>query len=596
MSSLRRTCFLVLSLSAWCHAEFIDGVSGRYLPRLDSVVALQKSKGDRKVLAHAMQYMFPGHVTYDDSLYRPDGKARLTGGLFEEYPLHGFHAEADDLTLATAKKEIELALQAGIDGFIYFYTVHKTGVHPRLHNKLFTLFRAAEAVDAPFAITIALTPKFIGHERSVAEKVEVICRMLKTLMDEVGADHPNWLRAPDGALILYTHQAALIGKDVRYESDILCWHETIDAKIGEIADAYYSVLETLDLDAHLVFRAVEKNLFARQRERFGLDAADLDRNYEAYLRAVCRHFPFVKFFRSDLYPAASRERSAAVAIIRENGRGFVGSVMIDSYTTRKFDENGRQIKRLKQIEAPGFDPDSLHAKVGYTGNSHYFTRMWEWIIDNDCVAAEIITWNDYLEGHAFAPTLNHHFGQHAMLKHFKCRWKTGHAPSYGSADFPEEVVVFFKKYKHGIEPTLFRYPLRKKIDFVPDDFYAKMVAYSNRMDVVTFLGSPAAIDINGERFTAGKGMTVLRVEPVLGRQHIRVMRNGTAVIDYTTTEGRTNNPYRTDRMTFIQSSRWKAYYRDAFPRAERLHYLHEYARDEDGVPHWRRLYPGLNAE
>jgi hypothetical protein len=317
--------------------------------------------------------------------------------------------------------------------------------------------------------------------------------------------------------------------------------------------------------------------------------------YRDYLTAVCRYFPFLKWFRFDPTPENLQAFARDMNWITKEKRSFVPTLMYDSYTTRKFDENNKQIRHPKHLQEPGFDPKKLIARCGYTGNSTYITELWENVLkfSPDVSMVEIATWNDYLEGHALAPSLNHCFGQNAMMKHFKHLWRTGKAPRYGTAEFPEEVVVFFKKYDHQREPSLFNYPVTEKMDgLVPLAFWQKMREISDMMDVACFLEAPAQVLINGQPFEAPAGYSLFRVDPKVGPQHVQVVRNGKDVIDFQPTEWRTNEPYRTDRFTFIQSSRWREIYRKLFPQSE-IHYLNEYEEGVDGIPNWKKWYPDL---
>jgi len=590
-----------MALSTPAIAEFTPGIRNKYIGELDAINE-SESTAKKLLLAHAMQYMFPdctnagGDVSvFDIQSYVPNGVNKLTGGLFEDLPLRAFHAEKG-WSVESAKKEIELAQEAGIDGIIYFYTVNdKTSA---LQNAIVSkLFAAAKEMDRPFYITVAIAPRNIGRFDPSSDKVEkkasLVTKWLGELLKIVGKDHPSWLRTPNGKIILFTHQAAMLGTGVASEVDLAPkFQNRIDEKMDEIADGYYSILNDLSLDACYVFRAAPFEMYTALLK---LPDDQKQEAYRKYLAAACRNFPFLKWFRFDptTEQLASFERD--VNFIKNANRSFVPSIFFDSYTTRKFDDSEKQIKSPKHLQEPGFDPQKLFARCGYTGNSTYITTFWNNVLKfaPDARLIEVITWNDYMEGHGMAPSLNHCFGQNTIVKHFKHIWQTGEPPTYGTSEFPEEVVVFYKKYRHDIKPSLFDYPVTEKVDrFVPRAFWEKMRDISDQMDVCCFLREPSTVVINGQSFEAPKGYSMFRVAPNLGAQHVEVVRDGKEIIDFRPTEWTTDKPYRTDRFTFIQSSRWKEIYRKLFPTGE-MHYLNEYEEDEKGVPNWKKWYPDI---
>jgi hypothetical protein len=58
-----------------------------------------------------------------------------------------------------------------------------------------------------------------------------------------------------------------------------------------------------------------------------------------------------------------------------------------------------------------------------TGLSYNFRKQLEFSVEQDVPLINIITWNDYPEGHHLAPEINHNDGFSILLNHYKDQWK-----------------------------------------------------------------------------------------------------------------------------------------------------------------------------
>src|SRR6185437_12670991 len=79
------------------------------------------------------------------------------------------------------------------------------------------------------------------------------------------------------------------------------------------------------------------------------------------------------------------------------------------------------------------------------GLSTTFRKQLEFAIKDDTKLINVITWNDYPEGHHMAPEVNHNFGFAVLLNYYKAIWEGKPDP------FDHDVAIaFFKKYKSDI--------------------------------------------------------------------------------------------------------------------------------------------------
>ncbi|MBO9659515.1 MAG: hypothetical protein J7527_11885, partial [Chitinophagaceae bacterium] len=154
------------------------------------------------VIAHCMTNIirYKGHKMEDScnpEYYPPYGNISSTlGGLTQVLPLSdSFLAEA---TLDEAVEfEMKAAKQSGIDGFQFYYTLGNDGWDEIIQAYL----RVAKKKNIDFYFTFCISHPSGGNEDI---RADAFGHRIKKIMDEAGHDDPNWLRTPDGRLILYT--------------------------------------------------------------------------------------------------------------------------------------------------------------------------------------------------------------------------------------------------------------------------------------------------------------------------------------------------------------------------------------------------------
>jgi hypothetical protein len=211
-----------------------------------------------------------------------------------------------------------------------------------------------------------------------------------------------------------------------------------------------------------------------------------------------------------------------------------------------------------------------------------FRERLQSMVDLDSPMLNLITWNDYPEGHHIAPEINHNFAYSLLLRHYAELWRTGSAPA------TDEIAVFLKRYPTTASPSLFN------VRFAVPNWILSRSDWEERrkdedfLEVVTIASSPATLVVNGtERGEVPSGLAVKRLPLELGPVRVQLVRDGETVKELETTEWVTGNPYRGDRGTYAYSTICDAMYRKLFGRP--MESSHEYA-ETDGVPYWKTAY------
>ncbi len=122
----------------------------------------------------------------------------------------------------------------------------------------------------------------------------------------------------------------------------------------------------------------------------------------------------------------------------------------------------------------------------------------------------------------------------------------------------DAAVVFFKKYNHKVKPDPYYIPV------VPFQKEVIPAIWEDSIEVVTLLHKAAQVRVNDHLANAGVGISSLKFPMQAGPVHVTVLRNNVTVVKFTTPEGITNTPYRSDRITYSFSSEFDDFYKDLF--------------------------------
>ncbi len=489
--------------------------------------------GQKLVIAHCMTNIirYKGHELEDSC--NPDyyaAKGNITsplGGLTQVKPMAN-SLMANKTLDESVEFEMRAAIQSGIDGFQFYYILGNNS----WDDIIKAYFRVADKKQINFKFTFC-----ISHPNGSTEalKVAEFARRINNIMDEVGRNNPHWLRAPDGRLIVYQW----IGEGLA----------DIPADKQGLPDQFY------------IARAY-KRLANAVHERFAcvftvnteITKQALD-DYLDYFPAVwIWTLPYDKNYIGNMIAAECRKRR----------RTFTGSVFADFYTSKLLKKDTWDMYH-RAGEAVNAGIDNVERKYITTGLSYNFRKLFEFGIKQDVPIMNVITWNDYPEGHHLAPEINHNEGFSILLNYYKSQWKK--QPSvYADRDV---AIAFFKKYNHTIKPSPFYIPVKSfQKEVIP-------ATWEDSIEVVTLLKNGGQLTVNGQTVKVGTGLVSTKLKARTGPVEITVLSDGKATVHFSTPEGITDHPYRADRLTYTYSSEFDRFYDNLFP-GFKPEYSHEY--------------------
>jgi hypothetical protein len=487
------------------------------LPELSLPISNQKL-----VMAHCMTNIirYKGHK-FEDSC-DPDffaAKGNVTaslGGLTQVQVLSDQVLKNKSLDEAV-EFEMRTAIKCGIDGFQFYYVLGT----PDWDEIVKAYFRVADAKKLDFKLTLCLSHPGGSTE---AAKIAEFAQRINGILDAVGRNNPHWMRTPDGRLVIYLWYGESLAD--------------IPADKKGLPDAYYVA-------------SAYKKLADAVQEKFAVTPTINERIGKEKLNQYLDYFPAVWMW------TVSYTNDYAGKLVadecRQRNRTFMGSAFSDFYTSKLLKLGTWDMFHYAK-EAADAGIGKVERKYIATGLSLNYRRMLEFGIQQDVPVFNIITWNDYPEGHHLAPEVNHNDGFSVLLKYYKSLWK--HEPSpYANEDV---AVVFFKKYKHDIKPKPFDIPVKS--------FQEDAVTYKSEdsIEVVTILKEKAQLSINGKLLPVPAGYAVSRIPQHQGAVTVAILRNGTAVKKFTAPEWITDKPYRADRLTYSWSTETESYYKSVF--------------------------------
>jgi hypothetical protein len=165
----------------------------------------------------------------------------------------------------------------------------------------------------------------------------------------------------------------------------------------------------------------------------------------------------------------------------------------------------------------------------------------------------IITWNDYPEGHHLALEANHNDGFSILLKYYKSIWQD-------QTSFPHEdiVIAFYKKYGHAAIPSPFNIPV------VEIEKPGIAVSSEDSIEIVTILKEKSELSVKDETMEVLPGLQSTRFSALPGEVKVSLKRKGITVVQFVCPEWITGKPYRTDRLTYSFSNQFPAFYKAVF--------------------------------
>ncbi|EOR95973.1 hypothetical protein ADIARSV_0863 [Arcticibacter svalbardensis MN12-7] len=428
--------------------------------------------------------------------------------------------------------EMRAALRSGIDGFQFYYTLGSTTDD----EIILAYFRVAEKKNMKFKFTFCISHP---NGKTEALKIEEFASRMNHILDVAGRDNPNWLRTPDGRLIVYL-----------WDGEPLA-----DIPSGEkrLPDQFYMA------------RAY-KRLADAVHEHFACVFTINKQISKTELNDFMDYFPATWIWTLP-YSGENYIGFMVAAECKRRQRSFTASVFNDFYTSKLLKKGTWDMYHHVE-DAVQAGITHVERKYITTGLSYNFRKLIEFGIDQDVSLFNVITWNDYPEGHHLAPEVNHNEGFSILLNYYKSVWERLDSP-YKNKDV---AIVFFKKYKHSIQPKPFNIPV---VAFQEEVIPAE---WEDSIEVVTLLKAPAFISLNGNLKKGTSGLSVLKFPMENGNIKVAVLRDQHQVLGFLTPEGITNKPYRSDRITYTYSSEFKAFYKDLYKGFKPL-YSSEYNLD-----------------
>jgi len=490
--------------------------------------------GQKLVIAHCMTNIirFKGHP-FEDSCnpdYYPE-KGNITetlGGMNEVKPMEDSllaNAALDE----TVEFEMRAAKRSGIDGFQFYYVL---GAY-NWDDIIKAYFRVAAAKHIDFKFTLC-----ISHPKGSTEalKIAEFARRINGVMDEVGHNNPHWLRTPDGRLIIYQWLGEALAD--------------IPADKKGLPDQYYiaRAYKRLADDVHERFACVYTINTAINRQN---------------LDDILDYFPAVWIWTLP-YSTHQYLGNMVADECEKRHRIFTGSVFPDFYTSKLLKKDTWDMYHSAS-DAVAAGMPNVERKYITTGLSYNFRKLFEFGIKRNVPIMNVITWNDYPEGHHLAPEINHNEGFSILLNYYKSKWKGLPSP-YADRDV---AVVFFKKYKHNVQPSPYNIPVKS---FQPETIPA---AWEDSIEVVTLLKTKSLLTVNGQTVKVAAGLASTRFKESLGPVTVSVSRNNKTTVHFSTPEAITDHPYRADRITYTFSSEFNRFYKDLYPGFV-PQYSHEY--------------------
>lgn len=482
--------------------------------------------GKKLVIAHCMPNIirYKGHKMEDScnpEYYPPYGNVTASlGGLTQVLPLtDSFLAGA---TLDEAVEfEMKAAKQSGIDGFQFYYTLGNDSWDEIIRAYL----RVAKKKNIDFYFTFCISHPSGGNEDV---RVDAFGKRIKKIMDEAGRNDPHWLRTPDGRLLLYTW----------YGDSIADIPESMNGKPAAfyIAGAFKK-LEDVVQEKFACIISINEQITQQKLDQY------LDYFPAVWLWTL----PYTDHYIGNMVARQCKKRK----------RTFTGSAFPDFYTSKLLKKGSWDMFHYAD-EAAKAGIRRTERKYIATGLSYNFRKQMEFSIEQDVPLINIITWNDYPEGHHFAPEINHNDGFSILLDHYKAKWKK-EKTVFSDKDI---LVAFYKKYRRNNVPSPFN------ISVVDIERPGISLNTEDSIDVVTILPEEGEIEVNKIRKTVASGLQSTRFASVPGPVAITFFRNDQPVQKLSCPEWITDKPYRTDRLTYSFSNQSKATMQKIFGNIE----------------------------
>ena len=475
----------------------------------------------KMVIAHCMPNIisFKFHKLEDSCdpayySYKDNASADL-GGLTQVLPLTDKYYKDSTIDQAIAF-DLKAAKLSGIDGFQFYFTIGNQSWDEIIK----AYFRVANALNLDFKFTFCFSHPWGGTE---AGKISEWSTRINNIIKVVPHDDTHWLRTPDGRLIVYMWYGEGLND--------------VPVDLAGFPIEFYTARAYKKLAS-----AVKENFACMYSINENMTAARINSILDYFPTAWVWTMGYSKYYVGKTLAAECKKRN----------RFYTGSAFNDFYTSKLL-KPGTWDMFYQVSDAVNAGIANVERKYMVTGLSYNFRKSLEFAIEQDAPIINIITWNDYPEGHHMAPEINHNYGFSVLLNYYKSVWKNETSP-YDNRDV---AIAFFKKYRH---------------DYVPDPYKIKLVNLDatfnpkndDSIDVVTILKEPAQLKVNGEIVNVLAGIQSTKFVMKPGAVKVAVIRNSIETKNFTSPEWITRVPYRTDMMTYTYDTEYQNFHKDLF--------------------------------
>lgn len=208
----------------------------------------------------------------------------------------------------------------------------------------------------------------------------------------------------------------------------------------------------------------------------------------------------------------------------------------------------RQRGKLFMAPVNGQDCRPYASRFDEAGNTEATRAAWEKLIQQQADFAQIVTWSDFSEGSAIAPSEARGCAPLRLTSRYLRRWKTGAALSEGT----EEMIISHRSNFNGSRPS------GPQTRFMTQGGGSHRTAVRDTVEILTFLNAPAQVQVRlGSRtvsYPAPAGMHA-RLEPLaLGNYSGRIVRSGRQLVTVDSPVPVQELPTRDDKQYFWFSS------------------------------------------
>ena len=512
---LHKTIFIFILLSIVNLQQTHAQDSLKNLPELS--LPLLNSK---LVIAHCMTHIirYQGLLFEDgcnSAYYQLKGNASAPIGGYTQVNVMADTYLKDSTLDQAVEFEMRTAKRCGIDGFQFYYPLGTKS----WDNIIKAYFRVSDQKNIDFKFTFCFShPSGKTEDSKIAEYASRV----NGIMNAAGKNNSHWLRTPDGRLIVYMWYGEQLA--------------TIPTNLAGYPPQFY------------VARAYRK-LANAVNEKFACVYSINDNISNAMLNINLDYFPAVWMWTQSYIFTNLDARVASQCATRN--RSYTGSAFPDFYTSKVLQPGTWDIMSVSNAVAAG--KKNIERKYMVMGLSQTFRKQLELAVKKNVPIINIITWNDYPEGHHLAPEVNHNYGFSVLLQYYKSLWK-GEPSPYADRDV---AIVFFKKYKSTISPAPYNIPAVNLGN-------TTSVNYEDSVEVVTILPVAGQLDVNGTTVNVPAGINSQRFRSQPGAVNVSVYRKGIKIKSFQTPEWITVSPLRTDRLTYTFDTEYQNFNDDIF--------------------------------